>query len=120
MKMLVFGGRDFEDEEALFGFLDDLYVRYPMIDYVVHGDAAGADKLGGKWAEKHGIQEIRCPAPWKFHFKSAGGRRNILMCNLLGLADIAAQFPGGPGTAHMASILAKRPAITVHRYIPGT
>lgn len=119
MKMLVFGGRDFRDQEALFAHLDALALKYP-IDYVVHGDAEGADKLGGKWAEKHGIQEVRCPAGWKFHFKSAGGRRNILMCALLSGGDIAAQFPGGPGTAHMASILAKRPTITVHRYIPGT
>jgi len=46
---------------------------------IVHGDAIGADKLGGDWAKLHGVTEHASPADWKKHGKAAGYIRNASM-----------------------------------------
>src|SRR5690606_26793755 len=69
------------------------------VSLLIHGDARGADRLGGEWAKVRGVQEVKCPANWDAHGKSAGYRRNSAM--LLLKPDLVVAFPGGAGTASM-------------------
>ena len=105
MKILVTGGRDFEDMKMLFNVLDEVhafdgYIPMPNgISLVIHGDADGADTLAGAWARNRGIQEVKCPANWDFYKKAAGPIRNRAMLGLR--PDYVIAFPGGTGTADM-------------------
>lgn len=122
MKILVCGGRDFSDYEAVERHLDaarrqykieppdplsDKYIsainRAAGITHVIHGDARGADRLAGLWAKKRGIQEVKCPANWDAYVPSyiAGPIRNRKMLALLTQPDYIIAFPGGSGTDDM-------------------
>jgi hypothetical protein len=101
MKILVCGGRNFEDRILLDRVLSELRQARPF-DMVIHGDSRGADRLAGWWADRNGIQEVRCPAPWGVHGHGAGTMRNRAMLTLQ--PDLVVAFPGGRGTAHMVSI----------------
>lgn len=98
MKLLVCGGRDFDDGDFLFAKLDGLHDRMP-VSILIHGNAKGADSLAALWALQRGIHAASVPALWGTHGKSAGPKRNAAML-LLG-PDAVIAFPGGRGTAHM-------------------
>ena len=69
---------------------------------VVSGCARGADQLGEKWAEAHGIPVDRFPADWSKYGKSAGYRRNVEMSEHA--QALIAVWNGSPGTKHMIDI----------------
>lgn len=46
---------------------------------IIHGDAEGADKLGGRAGDECGLEVIAFPALWKFYGKAAGPIRNLEM-----------------------------------------
>lgn len=98
VKVLVCGGRDFNERSRLFAAMDDLRVELG-ITLVIHGDARGADKLAGEWAKSRGIHVAAVPALWDFYDRQAGPLRNAAMLTLGPLAVVA--FPGGAGTASM-------------------
>lgn len=100
MKVIVCGGRDFNDERAVFNALDKAHSHKP-ISMVIHGGARGADLLAGEWAESRGIISARVDALWDAHGKAAGPRRNRAMLDLFPEGIIA--FPGGRGTADMVA-----------------
>lgn len=100
MKILVCGGRKYADKTKLWVTL--YAIAYERDDIIIHGDAPGADSLAGAWAQDSGIQEVKCPANWKLHGRSAGIRRNHSM--LLLQPDLVLAFPGGPGTANMIKL----------------
>lgn len=101
MKVIVAGGRDFDDYELVKMILDS---RKEKITEVVSGCAPGADTLGEKWAEDNGIPVKRFPATWQpARLKgktdySAGKKRNEEMAVY---ADALVAFPGGRGTKDM-------------------
>lgn len=99
MKILVCGGRAFNDQTSLFNFLDSFQYVMGMVDVVIHGDAPGADQLAGQWARSHGITELKFPADWNKHGKAAGPIRNSIM--LTEKPDFVIAFPGGRGTRNM-------------------
>lgn len=101
VKVLVCGGRDLSDVDFINRRMDRIHAATP-ITTVVHGDARGADRLAGKWAELHGIPEKKYPADWKQFPKSAGPIRNgqMLTIERQGLERVIA-FPGGNGTFDM-------------------
>jgi hypothetical protein len=114
MKILVCGGRDFSDYNALARHLDAANRRYrilmggePVTDraepltHIVHGGAQGADRMAGLWARRAGIQEVRCDANWDYYSNGAGPKRNKAMLALLTRPDYVMAFPGGDGTADM-------------------
>lgn len=103
MKLLVCGGRDFDDAELL---VRELNKYLPNVSHVIHGDARGADSLAGGWALANGIQEVKCPANWNRFDKRAGYLRNQAMLELN--PDIVVAFPGGKGTAMMIDIAGKQ------------
>lgn len=98
MRVLVTGGRDFDDRELLFDTLDRLNAMQGFT-VVIHGDAKGADRLSGEWASSRGITVEAHPADWKKHGRAAGPIRNQKM--LEEKPQLVVAFPGGKGTADM-------------------
>ena len=70
---------------------------------IIHGDAIGADRLGGAWAEIHDLPVQKFPADWDKYKKAAGPIRNTQMLKE-GKPDLVVAFPGGFGTNHMIKI----------------
>ena len=99
MRVLVCGGRDFEDQELLNRTLDRINEESP-ISTIIHGLARGADRMGGEYATVHGIPVCEFPADWGTHGRKAGYIRNARML-AEGQPDVVVAFPGGKGTADM-------------------
>lgn len=99
MKLLVCGGRDYQDGETV--LLSILYLhRRKSITLLMHGGARGADALAGAAAQKLGIPTRAYPADWHKHGAAAGVIRNQIMLTA-GKPDMVLAFPGGRGTADM-------------------
>lgn len=96
MKVLVCGGRNYSNREAVNAALDALPFE---VSILIEGGARGADMLGRMWAEARGIHTATVRALWKLKGKPAGGERNAAM--LLLRPDYCVAFPGGTGTADM-------------------
>lgn len=109
MKVIVCGGRDYDDATFAWNCLRRSHRKTP-ITLVISGnarsrkDARGADLLGEQWAEANNIHVARVPAIWLPAGSldmdpGAGPKRNAVMLTLMPDAVIA--FPGGKGTADM-------------------
>ena len=105
MRVLVTGGRDFEDRALLVEALDRLH-QERGVTTLIHGAAEGADALAGEWARARGVEELACPADWRRYRRAAGPIRNqqILVEQK---PDLVVAFPGGIGTDHMIAIAEK-------------
>ena len=101
MRVLVCGGRDFDDAFCLADRLAELHQQRPF-SLLIHGDARGADHLAGCWAFYTGVPVIRFPADWRKHGPAAGPIRNRKML-VEGKPDLVVAFPGGKGTANMVA-----------------
>jgi hypothetical protein len=93
MRIIVTGGRDFDDYDRVFWALLRYVGKNPTI---VHGDAAGADTLAKHAARALGLPCEAHKANWKEHGPMAGGIRNAQMIDAG--ADGVLAFPGGKGT----------------------
>ena len=107
-KVLVCGGRDYDNRERLFGVLDKALRAANLAGktfVLVHGGARGADSLAGLWASmRQDSVSVRVyKADWDTHKKAAGPIRNNLMLTSES-PDVIIAFKGGNGTAHMMSI----------------
>jgi hypothetical protein len=98
MRVLVCGGREFQDYAALRLLLDAQHEGEP-ITLLIHGDAMGADRLAGRWARTRGVVVKAFPANWDRDGKAAGPIRNSAM--LAEGPELVIAFPGGRGTADM-------------------
>lgn len=105
MKLLVCGGRDYEDWTALSAVLSAIVPAYD-IKTIIHGDARGADRLAKRWAIENGLSQIAYPADWGRYGKPAGMIRNRQMLKD-GKPDYGLAFPGGAGTAGMVGLMKK-------------
>ncbi len=105
MRVLVCGGRDYQDGEKLSSVLHDINRKKP-ISVIIEGGARGADYLAHVWAAMNGIYTIRYPADWNKYRQGAGVIRNQQMLTE-GKPDLIVAFPGGIGTAHMVRIARK-------------
>jgi hypothetical protein len=103
MKVLVCGGRDFDDGARLREVMNSLHENLGPITVLVHGAAAGADSMAGTWATIRHIEVRAYPADWKKHGRSAGPIRNQQMLDAE-KPELVVAFPGGRGTAHMVRI----------------
>jgi hypothetical protein len=101
IRLVVTGGRDFEEEAMVWDALDYIHDTR-VIACLIAGRARGADTLAEHWALSRGVPVIAKPADWKQHGRRAGPLRNIEMLNENPDACIA--FPGGSGTTHMIRI----------------
>jgi hypothetical protein len=71
MKLAVVGSRDFTDYKMVKKELDKL-----NFDLMVSGGARGADSLGERYADEHGIETFIFKPDWTKHGKAAGMIRN--------------------------------------------
>ena len=79
MKVIVAGGRDFNDYKLLKETLDNFQQEYGNITEVVSGTAKGADKLGEQYANENNISIKRFVPDWEGLGKKAGHVRNKKM-----------------------------------------
>jgi hypothetical protein len=99
MKLLVCGGREFDDEAAVGVALDSLHSKHGLT-HLIHGGAQGADAIASWWAAgSRDVQEVICPAKWDVLGKAAGPIRNRAMAELA--PDLVLAFKGGRGTESM-------------------
>lgn len=100
-RVLVCGSRHWTDEALIW---EVLALRQP--DVVIHGAARGADSMAGRWARKHGVEELPFPARWDRDGKGAGPKRNRRML-VEGQPDLVLAFADdlakSRGTANMVS-----------------
>lgn len=100
MKILVAGGRDFDDYDRLKSDLDAL-----KPSTIISGMAKGTDLESFKYAQNHNIPAMSFPANWNHHGKSAGYKRNQQMINE-GKPNLVLIYWNGSskGTAHCISV----------------
>jgi hypothetical protein len=110
MRILVCGGRDYNDDEM---------VRKVLLQYfskdltIIQGEARGADYLAKMWAKNYGVEYESYPADWDKYGKRAGFIRNGQMLTE-GKPDLVIAFPGGKGT-EMMIMLAEKAGVPVRR-----
>ena len=102
MKVLVCGGRTFEDEDLLNRELDRLHAEYGF-STLIEGVARGADQLAGVWARSRGVALVEYPARWEEEGRHAALIRNKRML-VEGRPDLVVAFHGGRGTWHMCKL----------------
>lgn len=100
MRVLVCGGRDYDDRDKVFATLDTLQRQHGRLT-IIEGGASGADALAADWAyAQPACHLIREPADWKTDGRAAGPIRNKMMLDLH-KPQLVVAFPGGRGTADM-------------------
>jgi len=111
MRVLVCGGRDFNNYSRLYWSLDCIQDDRGQFTHVITGDASGADHWAESWAWMQKISHIKFGADWIGYGRKAGPIRNALMISE-GKPDLVVAFPGGKGTANMVA-RAKKAGIEV-------
>lgn len=103
-KILVCGGRDFNNRLAVNSVLAEYKSKYGHTGMIIiEGAAKGADKLAHLWAIANNVENWRFPITkedWKKYGNAAGPIRNEAMFNE-SQPDLVIAFPGGNGTKHM-------------------
>jgi hypothetical protein len=101
MRVLVCGGRNYNDYDRVCEVLDDVLASSPDGHVtIINGAARGADQLSTRWAKERGEEFVECPADWDAYGKAAGPLRNAAMLDRWH-PDMGAVFPGGSGTEDM-------------------
>jgi hypothetical protein len=100
MKVLVCGGRKFDDALTLGSWLGGIHKNNGPITLLIEGGAPGADFMARKFAEWMKIPTQTFEAEWDRHGKAAGPIRNKRMLDE-GKPDLVVAFEGGKGTANM-------------------
>jgi hypothetical protein len=101
-RVLVCGGRDFDDRARLYAALDRLHLQHGF-SLLIAGGAQGADTLAVQWARSRGIRTKIFMARWITEGRAAGPIRNARMLNE-GRPDLVVAFPGGKGTDGMVAM----------------
>lgn len=114
MKVIIAGGRDFDDFDLVENAMSPLRRRVRLDMEVVSGRAKGADRLGELWAEVYRVKVIQYPADWDQYGKAAGHKRNYAMARY---ADVLMAFWDGEsrGTRNMIDT-ALREGLEIHVY----
>jgi YspA, cpYpsA-related SLOG family len=106
-KVIVAGGRDFNDYELLKRKMLYYLNNFDLSEVeIVSGTARGADRLGERFACEFGCKLKQFPANWKTYGKQAGYLRNMEMAKY---ADACVCFWNGVsrGTKHMIGVAKK-------------
>lgn len=106
MKVIIAGGRDFNDYSLLKESCDQILSDLNNIE-IISGRARGADSLGEDYALERGYDCTIFPADWEKYGKAAGYKRNSEMADF---ADLLIAFWDGTskGTEHMINIARKK------------
>lgn len=107
MKLIVAGGRDFNNYNKLVQELDFLLKGIDKTNVeIVCGMARGADSLGERYAKQNNISIKYFPANWNASGKSAGYIRNEEMARYA--TNLIAFWDGmSKGTKHMINLAQK-------------
>ena len=99
MRVIVCGGRDYDNEAFVFECLDQL-----PIEAIIQGGARGADTLALRWGKQRLPPDCRLEflAKWDKYGRGAGHIRNQQMLDE-GKPDLVVAFSGGKGTENMVS-----------------
>jgi hypothetical protein len=99
MRVLVCGGRDFDDLALLGRALDMIHSRSP-IALLIHGGENSADTAAHNWASFREIPVKVFYADWgQFGSNAVLIRNNKMLAE--GKPDLVVAFPGGKGIANM-------------------
>lgn len=112
-RVIVAGGRDFDDYALLSVVLDEALTSR---DVLVSGGARGADRLGERYAKEHELHVSQFLADWDKYGKRAGYIRNTEMALYAqGQDGMLVAFWDGEsrGTKHMID-LAREFGLKVH------
>lgn len=106
-KVIIAGGRDFDDYGLLSSHMDKLLANVIDDIEIVCGMSKGADKLGERYAKERGYKTRYFPAEWDLYGRGAGFKRNAQMADY---ADALVAFWDGasPGTRHMIETAKKK------------
>lgn len=106
MRVLVCGGRDYNDKARLefeLNCITDPQTGGKFMYEIISGMARGADTLAADYAVVNGMVLHKFPADWDKYGKRAGYLRNKQMLEE-GKPDLVVAFPGGKGTAMMIKL----------------
>jgi hypothetical protein len=99
MRVLVCGGRHFDDALTLGSWLGGIHKDHG-ITLLIEGGQTGADRMAREFAKWSGIPFKTVEADWDKYGKAAGPIRNQKMLDEE-KPDLVIAFEGGPGTANM-------------------
>lgn len=117
MRVLVCGGRDYNDHAAV---TRTLSLYDPLTSILIHGGAPGADAHAADHATDEAWEAIFVfPARWGRYSTKAGPIRNQRMIDE-GKPDVVVAFPGGRGTADMVRRAEKAGVTVVRPLLPIT
>ncbi len=113
-KVIVAGGRDFDDWDYLIREMSAFDKWRGGAAEIVSGCAPGADRLGERFAEAWNWHLTKFPADWAKYKRGAGFYRNKQMAEY---ADVLVAFWDGEsnGTKHMIDTALKE-GLEVHVY----
>jgi hypothetical protein len=101
-KLIVAGGRDFNDPELMDSAIRQVLAELPddFVVSIVSGMAKGADKLGYEWAIENKCKVYKFYADWNQYGRRAGFLRNEEMSKVA--SGLLAFWDGSStGTNHM-------------------
>jgi hypothetical protein len=104
-RVLVCGGRYYDDRPHIFQSLTRVHNEHGPITCIIHGGATGADTEAGEWwkimNQSGWPMEIEVyRADWRRDGPMGGGVRNRRML-LESKPDLVVAFPGARGTSNM-------------------
>lgn len=86
MNLLIAGSRSINDYSILCDVMD---TNNLMPQYIISGNAIGADRLGERWALEHNIKVLKFKPDWdRWGRANAGKIRNTTMVNIADAAVI--------------------------------
>lgn len=110
IRLLVTGGRYFNDVPRLWRYLDSLEDVQMVVEGAsddVTGPHVGTDYWANQWARARGIYHERYHAEWEMLGKAAGPIRNKKMI-INSAANLVVAAPGNAGTKGMIAIAKER------------
>lgn len=99
MRLLVCGGRHYDDADAVRGELDGAHGTGPLT-VLIHGGLAGIGTAAEAWAREHNVHVVRYPPNWTLLGNKAEAHRNAFML-ADSRPDMVLAFPGGRDTAEL-------------------
>ena len=119
MKLAIIGSRTFNDFPLLLDYLTSYFFnslpRVFRFDTVISGGAAGADRLGERFADDYEIEKQIFKPEWDKYGKSAGFKRNQ---QIVDACDIVLAFWNGESKGTQDTIekakRAKKPTFIVY------
>jgi hypothetical protein len=117
MRILVSGGRDYENNNVVHLELTRFHWRTP-VTVLIHGGVSGAGVAAEVWARRNSIDVVRYPPNWERHGKAAEALRNNFML-ADSRPDFVMAFPGGRHTADLVEKAAAAGIPIFYAPLPG-